>query len=47
MSYIAAKCPNCTGDLNVDDKLERGYFIHCGTSVSLIDDVQNVKIVVL
>ena len=45
MSYIAAKCPNCTGDLNVDDKLERGYFIHCGTSVSLINDVQNVKIV--
>jgi len=45
MPYVAIKCPKCAGDLKLDDKLERGYCIHCGTSVNLIDDVKKVKII--
>ena len=45
MPYIAAKCPKCAGDLKLDDKLERGYCVHCGTPVYFKDDVQRIKVV--
>ena len=45
MPYVAAKCPNCTGDLRLDNKLEKGYCIHCGTPIYYKDAVRKIKIV--
>ncbi|MEX1376818.1 MAG: leucine-rich repeat protein [Eubacteriales bacterium] len=45
MGYVAARCPNCAGDLQLDDKMEKGYCTHCGTPIYFKDAVQKVKIV--
>lgn len=31
MPFVDAKCPNCGGELKLDDNLEKGFCIHCGT----------------
>lgn len=45
MGYVAARCPNCAGDLQLDDKMEKGYCTHCGTPIYFKDAVQRIKIV--
>jgi len=45
MGYVAARCPNCAGDLQLDDKMEKGYCSHCGTPIYFKDAVQRIKIV--
>ena len=45
MGYVAARCPNCAGDLQLDDKMEKGYCTHCGTPIYFKDAIQKIKIV--
>jgi len=45
MGYVAARCPNCAGDLQLDEKMEKGYCAHCGTPIYFKDAVQKIKIV--
>lgn len=45
MGYVAARCPNCAGDLQLDDKMEKGYCTHCGTPIYFRDAVKKIKII--
>lgn len=45
MGYVAARCPNCGGDLQLNDKMEKGYCAHCGTPIYFKEAVQRIKIV--
>ncbi len=45
MGYVAARCPNCAGDLQLDDKMEKGYCTHCGTPIYFKEAIQKIKIV--
>lgn len=45
MSLIALKCPNCNGDIQLDDSKEFGFCMHCGTKVMIQEAVnRNVKL---
>lgn len=35
MALIALKCPNCNGDIQLDDKNEFGFCMYCGCKVML------------
>ena len=44
MPYIAARCPQCAGDLQLDKELKLGYCMHCDTPVYFKSDVIKVQI---
>jgi len=44
MSLIAAKCPNCGADIQLDDTRETGFCMYCGTTVIVKEAIQTVKI---
>lgn len=44
MAYVAAQCPNCGGDLQLDEKMEKGFCMHCGSKIKVQEAIQNVKI---
>lgn len=33
MVLVALKCPNCGGEVNLDDKMKSGFCIYCGTKI--------------
>ena len=37
MTLIALKCPNCSGDVQLDDGREFGFCIYCGTRIIISD----------
>ena len=37
MTIIALKCPNCSGDVQLDDGREFGFCIYCGTRIIISD----------
>lgn len=39
MTLIALKCPNCSGDVQLDDGREFGFCIYCGTRIMISDFV--------
>lgn len=45
MGYVAARCPKCGGDLQLNNKMEKGYCAHCGTPIYFQDAIQRIKIV--
>ncbi len=44
MSLVSLKCPNCNGDINLDDSQEIGYCMYCGSKVSLKDPTLSLNI---
>jgi len=45
MGLIALKCPNCGGSIELDDKKEFGFCMHCGQKVFLSENItQKVRI---
>ncbi len=42
MALIALKCPNCGGDVELDESMRQGFCIYCGTK--LINDSESKKI---
>jgi len=45
MGYVAARCPNCGGDLQLNEKMQKGYCAHCGTPIYFKEAIQRIKIV--
>ena len=43
MPLISAKCPNCGGDIQLDDSHEFGFCLYCGAKVMFKDAVQKIK----
>ena len=37
------KCPNCGGELQLDENFKKGFCIYCGSPVSIESDAPNVE----
>ena len=35
MTFIAAKCPNCGGEIQLDDERKNGFCLYCGSSIDV------------
>ncbi len=44
MALISLKCPNCSGDIELDDSREFGFCMYCGSKVVVTKDVNNITI---
>ncbi len=44
MSFEAAKCPNCGAQLQLDNSMETGFCVYCGTKFIVHDAIQRMKI---
>lgn len=44
MAIKNIKCPSCGGELQLDDKLEKGFCVYCGNAIVIQEDVTKVKV---
>jgi tetratricopeptide (TPR) repeat protein len=44
MEFVAAKCPQCGGDLQLDPQIETGFCMHCGSKIVVQDAIRKVRI---
>ena len=44
MTYTAARCPRCGGDLQLDSAIETGFCMHCGSKIVVQDAIRAVRI---
>ena len=45
MNFVAAKCPNCGAEIQVDKNLETAFCSYCGSKMLVQDAVNRVRIV--
>ena len=43
MKLVSAMCPNCGAQLELDEKMEKGFCMYCGSQVLVQDEVQKYK----
>jgi tetratricopeptide (TPR) repeat protein len=44
MPFVAGKCPQCGGDLQLDKEIETGFCMHCGSKIIVQDAIRAVRI---
>ena len=44
MALLSLKCPNCAGDIQLDDSREFGFCMYCGSRVLITKDVNNIHV---
>jgi DNA-directed RNA polymerase subunit RPC12/RpoP len=44
MALISLKCPNCAGDIELDDSRKFGFCMYCGSKVMIARDVNNISV---
>ncbi len=44
MALVSLNCPNCGGSLKMEDTMEKGFCMYCGTSFLVKDEIQRVKV---
>ena len=44
MPVVDAKCPNCSGAIQLDDSKTTGYCMHCGSQLEVEEAIQRVKL---
>lgn len=44
MTFVAAKCPQCGGDLQLDPEKETEFCMHCGSKIVVRDAIKAVRI---
>lgn len=44
MSFKSARCPNCSGELSLDPKMDKGFCMHCGSEIIVEDAIKKVKV---
>ena len=44
MSFVAAKCPQCGGDLQLDSEKETGFCMHCGSKIIIQEAIRAVRV---
>ena len=44
MALIALKCPNCGGDVELDENMSQGFCVYCGTKLLNDSDSKKMKI---
>lgn len=45
MALQAFRCPNCNGELQMDDGLEKGYCMYCGSTIYVKDEIAKIKVI--
>ena len=44
MKFVSGSCPNCGGEVQLDESKEKGFCMHCGSSIRVQDAVQKLKL---
>lgn len=44
MAIQNLKCPNCGGELQLDDNLEKGFCMYCGGAIQIKEEVAKIKV---
>lgn len=44
MPFVAARCPQCGGELQLDNDKEAGFCMHCGSKIIVQDAIKAVRI---
>jgi len=44
MALQSFRCPNCNGQLQMDDNLEKGYCMYCGSTIHVQEEVAKIKV---
>lgn len=44
MSFVAARCPQCGGELQLDNAKETGFCMHCGSKIVVQDAIRSLRI---
>jgi len=44
MALVSLNCPNCGGSLKMEDTMDKGFCMYCGTSFLVKDEIQRVKV---
>ncbi len=44
MAFVSARCPNCRGEIQLDDSKKSGFCLHCGSKILVEEAVKKVKI---
>jgi len=44
MPFVDAKCPNCGGEIKLDDNTIKGFCLHCGSQLMVQETIQKFKI---
>lgn len=44
MTFVAARCPQCGGDLQLDNEKDTGFCMHCGSKILIKDAINAVRI---
>jgi len=44
MTFVAARCPMCGGELQLDNQVESGFCMHCGSKIIVQDAVRLVRV---
>lgn len=44
MALVSLKCPNCDGSLKMEDTMEKGFCMYCGTSFLVKDENQHILV---
>jgi tetratricopeptide (TPR) repeat protein len=44
MPFVAAKCPQCGGDLQLDNEMETGFCMHCGSKIIVHEAIRAVRV---
>ena len=45
MAVHTIKCPNCNGQVKMDDDFEKGFCMYCGSAIQIRDEIAKIKIV--
>lgn len=44
MTFVAAKCPQCGGELQLNPEVETGFCMHCGSKIVVMDAIKAVRV---
>lgn len=44
MAVQSIRCPNCNGEVKMDENLEKGFCMYCGSAIQVKDEIAKIKI---
>lgn len=44
MALVSLKCPNCGGSLQIENTMEKGFCMYCGSSFMVKDEIQRIQV---
>lgn len=44
MALVSLNCPNCGGSLKMEDTMDKGFCMFCGTSFIVKDEIQRIQV---